>query len=64
MGVMMRQNGSLKHIGNPPSWIFDIKFFNSRCTLDMFRIILPTLVEVDDVEEISQFFVFFYSQDR
>jgi len=27
---MIMQNGSLKRIGRPPSWILKVKFFNGR----------------------------------
>jgi len=54
----MVQNGSFKHIGRLPFWIFKLKFFNSLGTWETFCIILPKFVDIGHtIAEILGFFM-------
>jgi len=46
MMMMMMHNGSLVHIGHPPSWIFGIKFLTTVHLGDRFCVTVPNFMEI------------------
>ena len=44
--MMMMHNGSLVHIGHPPSWIFGIKFLTTVHLGDRFCVTVPNFMEI------------------
>jgi len=46
---MITQNGSVKHIGCQPSWIFDTKFLTDMQLTDTFCIVLTNFVYIDHI---------------